>query len=245
MASKKGLTVAGSIVGAVAVLAVIMYPGSSALFQGGLPGGNTTIGGPGGNNSTGDASVVLTEEELDICNSAQDEVSVVLGQDNQNSEAALDLLIGTYCTRADLVEDIGSSNYPGIGLVAYACEAIGGTIDDAVAAETFEDFGPLYCSSVTTALRNETGSLLLLAEAISETEEEGGGADPAADAIVIINNATSLAESRPYLAYKELDRATEMLIVLVEIPAESDEEEETGSDIGADDVVDDNSTSTS
>ena len=174
---------------AVAALAIIMLPGIS--FSHPTP------------QSTVKAEIPLTEQELAVCNSVHNQLdSAVVPGDNHT--AAVDLLNGVYCNRADMVHEIGSSGYAAVGLTAYACEATRGTIHDQSASDDLQQFKDIYCASAKQSLQNATETVTSIANALGQISDYSS---KASQANAILENSTSLADSRPYLAFKEMDRA--------------------------------------
>ena len=194
MNHSSGFAKFGAMGAAIAALAIIMLPGISFSH-------------PQTPQNAVKPEVPLTEQELTICNSVHNQLdSAVIPDDNHT--AAVDLLNGVYCNRADLVHQIGSLSYPATGLMAYACEATRGTIQDQSASEDLGQFKDIYCASAKQSLQNETANIASIASSLGQISEYSS---KAAQVSTILQNSTSLADQRPYSAYRELAVAAELI----------------------------------
>jgi hypothetical protein len=196
----------GAIGAAVAALAIIMLPGISLSSLSSLSSSSSSQAQTQ-QDSFFKTDVPLTEQELTICNSVHDQLdSTIIPGDNHT--AAVDLLNGVYCNRADLVHALGSSNYPAIGLTSYACEATRGTLQDQEASDELQQFKDIYCASAQQSLQGATGKLSSIANSLKQISDYSLKAQQIS---AILDNSTSLADQSPYAAYKELDRAAAMV----------------------------------
>ena len=150
----------------------------------------------------------LTEQQLAICNSVHDQLDNVIVANDVNHTAAVDLLNGVYCNRADLVNELGHSNYQGVALSAYACETTTGTLQDQTASEELYQYSKLYCTSAKQSLRNETANLGAIAGSLAQISDYS---ERASQVSGIVGNATALIDTKPYSAFKELDKASVLL----------------------------------
>jgi hypothetical protein len=149
----------------------------------------------------------ISDEELDTCTSWHQSVAEAIG-DKPDGQDAADLLVGAFCNRPDLIEDARSSFQPGISILAYACEATSGTLDDSAMADDLGIFGDLYCSGARDALKKEADAVRALAvDAAKDPDRSArlGGIQKT------IAESEGLIESRPYLAQQGFDRAAAML----------------------------------
>ena len=182
--------------GVVLLLVVVMYPGTLAN-----PALTTQ-------NSTQTTSNLLTSRQQDVCNSADDEL-VAGVPSGQNHDPAVDLLEGMYCSRADLVDSIGSTSFPATGLMAYACESTRGTVTDQDASDTLQQYGSLYCTGATQSLNSEISDLKSSLTALNGNVKYSKTMDAISTNLA---QAQSLISSeKPYAAYKEFNAASQAL----------------------------------
>ena len=149
----------------------------------------------------------ITEEELDTCTSWHQSVAEIIG-DKPDGQDAADLLVGAFCNRPDLIKEARTSFQPGTSILAYACEATSGTLDDSAIADDLEIFDDLYCAGAKDALEKEALTLVNLAR---DAARDPGNADGLGSIQKTIAESEDLIESRPYLAQKGFDRAAAML----------------------------------
>lgn len=200
--SKKATQIA-AIVGAVALLAIVMYPGSI------IP--QKAASQAAANNTSDVASIKsyppLTSEQQTMCSSVHDDLVTVVAAAGSNSsqDAAVDMLDGVYCNRADLVNAIGPTSYPATGLAAYACEVSQGSIQDQDAADALQPYGALYCGGSTTSLKSEITDLQSAVGAISGDPKYSDSAKQISQDIA---QAQSMAGEKPYAAYQQLELAS-------------------------------------
>ena len=189
--SKKKIQLAG-IIGAVALLAIVMYPG--------------TFGQPGSQQISSQAQkpTPLTVQQQSMCNSILDELNATIPNDD-NHTAAVDLLNGEYCSRGDLVNQLGNRSNPGIGLAAYACEATRGTIKDPEAADTLQMFSDLYCTGAKQGLASQTTDLIAATNALENSTQYAQQATQISATLV---SAQAMTNSTPYSAYLKASDAS-------------------------------------
>lgn len=195
---KKLLTIVG-ILASLVVLAIIAIPTITLPIA--QPSTDVT------SDPEEEVTPDISDTELDDCSSWSDPVLLLIGN-NTEGEEATDLIVGTFCNRPDLIQSVKLSSQPETSILAYACEAASGTIDDAVMEDDLEIYSDLYCSAAKNALKNETASLLALAQ--------DAGNEPYNEAKLVdirktIVESETLIESNPYNAQQGFDKASSML----------------------------------
>ena len=116
------------------------------------------------------------------CTDVKSRVYAVVYDDLGGAEAtaASDLLVNEYCQRPDLIEEIGTMQSQGIGVVAYGCEASLGKLGDDALQQSLGKYSDIYCQSAFFAIYEAAQDVLvssgdLLADL--EAREQSGG-DP-------------------------------------------------------------------
>lgn len=135
------------------------------------------------------------------CTDVKARVSAIVYDDfgGAQATAASDLLVNEYCKRPDLVQEIGAMNIPGIGIVAYGCEASSGKLGDDALQQSLGEYSDIYCQSAFFGIYEAAQDVLvssgdLLADL--EVREQSGG-DP--DVGVRALTPAEISESRATL----------------------------------------------
>lgn len=112
------------------------------------------------------------------------------------AKAGSDLLIDEYCKRPDLIQELGAMNIPGIGIVAYGCEASLGKLGDHTLQQSLGAYSDIYCQSAFFGIYEAAQDVMVSSGDLLtdlEVREQSGG-----DPEIGIRNMTSaeIGESR-------------------------------------------------
>jgi len=155
-----------AIIASLAGLAIILSP----LFPA-LQSPNTAVKAKGADlliqNATfiKDDTVVhnINDEDLKSCESVSDSIHDILGVRNDtvdNRKVASDTLLAEFCSRPVLIHEIMASDYKGLTLVSYACDASSGKIGTAALQDSLSEFGQIYCINAKQLILNESATFL-------------------------------------------------------------------------------------
>ena len=224
-----------AVAGSLVVLGIILSPVSPLTL---LQSPDAPQGGVLASEPIDEASIApaeVTPEVFAECNSVNDGVQTIVAQDgsNETRKIAADLLLGEYCNRPQLVQEISTAADPGRNLVAYACDAASGRAGDRALQESLSDHTAIYCESARTSILEETDSVLTgiegfredfmpeLEAAVSEDgsaaydiEAINSGLDKAAN--LAQNSEALLASEKYYEAAKMLESASAAFNAVVE-----------------------------
>ncbi|MGI0011960.1 MAG: hypothetical protein ACREBU_00740 [Nitrososphaera sp.] len=153
-----------AIIGSLAALAIILSPIFSLPSFLQNPGGVSDILSEEPVNETAIAPPEISEENFVACNSVNDDVQAIMvdvdeSRVNATRKIAADLLLGEYCNRPALVHEINATGYPGLSLVAYACDAGSGKVGDTQLKDSLVDHRAIYCESAGFSIQQEAESL--------------------------------------------------------------------------------------
>ncbi|MGI0015364.1 MAG: hypothetical protein ACREBU_18260 [Nitrososphaera sp.] len=188
----------------------------TALFQGveyAIGGGRQQLPAEEGIGIENDTAVSLTPEE----------------------KLASDLLVGEFCNRPELVQEMSDAFDPSINLVAYGCDTAAGKIGDATLQDSLRDYEQIYCVSATDTIRFEADVLMesveifraeILPALQSELENQGDSNATSvverAESILEMSSASAntakdlLSAGSMYEAARSLDQATTMYTGLLD-----------------------------
>lgn len=88
---------------------------------------------------------------------------------NETRQMAASALMNEYCARPELVGEIGSMGYPGVGLISYGCDVASGRLDNIDLKNSLQGYAPIYCEGATAAILERTEWTLL---AVHDFREE-------------------------------------------------------------------------
>jgi hypothetical protein len=71
---------------------------------------------------------------------------------------ASDTLLGEFCNRPELVQNMSAAYDPTVNMVAYGCEAASGKIGDLAMQDSIADYKDIYCSSAVETIEYEAVS---------------------------------------------------------------------------------------
>jgi hypothetical protein len=150
------------IIASLAALAVILSPALSIPGLG--PSGNSSVFSEEPINETAIAPPEISQEDFALCNSINEDVeSIIVEVDESRANAtrkiAADLLLGEYCNRPALVQEISGAGHTALSLVAYACDAASGKVGDTQLRDSLIDHKAIYCESADFSI-NEEASIL-------------------------------------------------------------------------------------
>ena len=157
-----------AVIASLAALALVLSP-TFSLLQ--VPESNTdSVGSPA--DSFSDEAIFkpdetvaeeVSEADLATCNSLNASLDTILKvrNDTQDSrKVASDLLIAEFCSRPTLIHEIASTDYQGLTLVAYACDASAGKIGTDAIQEALGDHYKIYCDSARELILNESSAFI-------------------------------------------------------------------------------------
>ncbi len=193
------------IAGSLAALAIILSPVSPLGPLLPSPSGASDIFSEEPVNETAIAPPNISEEDFEECNSVGDGIdsTIVAPFDNdvQNRTIASSLLIGEYCNRPHLVDEISITWDPSLTLVAYACDSALGKIGDKELKDSLSDHTVIYCEAAELKITEDSQFLRFIAESFREEllvqEEEEN----------IVNATASFDRNQ---TYAEIDRISAM-----------------------------------
>ena len=103
-----------------------------------------------------------TEDCTTVTNRIRNYVVFIDGQGTDETRiAAADTLVDEYCQRTELVQEIGAMINPGMGLVAFGCDAGSGSIGDSDLQNSLGEFAEIYCDSSLIVILEESEPLLV------------------------------------------------------------------------------------
>jgi hypothetical protein len=194
-----------AIAGSLAALAIILSPVSPLAPLLPSPSGASDVFSEEPVNETAIAPPNISEEDFEECNSVGDGIDSIIvapfDTDVQNRTIASSLLIGEYCNRPQLVDEISVTWDPSLTLVAYACDSALGKIGDKELKDSLSDHTMLYCRAAELKIMEDSEFLLFAAETFREEllalEEEED-----------ITNTTATFDRNQ--TYAEIDRISAM-----------------------------------
>jgi hypothetical protein len=153
-----------AIIASLAALALVLSPALSAVQ---LPGAKTS----GADSFPADAEFIpddtvveqISDEDLASCNSLNTNVHEILGARNGTIDGrsiASDKLVAEFCNRPVLIHEVMGTDYRGLSLVAYACDASSGRNGTAAMKDSLSGYKDIYCSSAKQLIVNETHTFL-------------------------------------------------------------------------------------
>jgi hypothetical protein len=86
-----------------------------------------------------------------------DEQPITFNLTGQEKLAA-DTLLGEFCNRPGLVQNMSAAYDPTVNIVAYGCEAASGKMGDAAMQDSIADYKDIYCSSSVETIEYEVDS---------------------------------------------------------------------------------------
>jgi hypothetical protein len=152
-----------AIIGSLAALALVLSPTFSILqVPDSRSGANSLLQEE---EIPVDTTVVehVSDEDLATCGLVNDNIDEILGVVNStvnDRKIASDKLLAEYCSRPVLIHEIASTDYQGLSLVAYACDASSGEIGTPAMQDSLSDYNQIYCESADQLIVNETNSFL-------------------------------------------------------------------------------------
>ena len=155
----------GRKVALVAIPIAVAAISLAAVFA--LPLQQTPDQDPAGNEDTeSDNGQIIPASATQDCNTVTNRVrNYVVFIDGQGTDetriAAADALVDEYCQRPELVQEIGLMVNPGIGLVAYGCDAASGRLGDSALQGSLDEFVQIYCDSSLIVILEESEPLLV------------------------------------------------------------------------------------
>jgi hypothetical protein len=182
-----------AIIASLAALALVLSPTFSLIP---VPGSNTASGGSPADSFSDEAifkpddtvADEVSDADLETCNALNTSVDTILGVRNDTQDdrkVASDLLLAEFCSRPTLIHEIASTDYQGLTLVAYACDASVGKIGTDAIQEALGDHSRIYCDGARELILNESNEFLATVEEFRTTyipllesgydEEEAGG----------------------------------------------------------------------
>jgi hypothetical protein len=250
--SKKNPLKYAAIIGSLAVLAVILSPVSPFAQQSNNPLSNSagTIEEPPQPENISEVDVLectslIQGVEYLIAGGRlepiEDEEFTEEGEElpapvfNLTSEEKLasDTLLGEFCNRPELVQNMSAAYDPTVNLVAYGCDAASGKLGDAALQDSISDYQEIYCSSAVETVEFELVSWsdsidLFSGEIIPAARETHSGNETATALLdeaesVLVNASQSIAEAQELLvsdsvfeSARALDRGISTFTALVE-----------------------------
>lgn len=161
-----------AIAGSLAALAIILSPVSPLAPLLPSPSGSSNIFSEEPVNETAIAPPEISEEDFEECNSVGDGIdSIVVApfdDDIQNRTIASSLLVGEYCNRPYLVDEISGTVDPGLTLVAYACDSASGKIGDKELMDSLSDHTAIYCEAAELKIMQDSEFLRFAAQTFRE-----------------------------------------------------------------------------
>src|SRR5262245_16372210 len=136
-----------AIIGSLAALALVLSPTFSVLQ---VPGSNSKANSLLQEEEIPvDTTVVghVSSEDLYTCGLVNDSIDEILGVVNStvdDRKIASDKLLAEYCNRPILIHEIASTDYQGLSLVAYACDASSGKIGTPAMKDSLSDYKKIY-----------------------------------------------------------------------------------------------------
>ena len=157
-----------AVIASLAALALVLSP-TFSLLQ--VPESNTASGGSPADSFSDEAifkpdetvAEEVSEADLATCNALNTSLDTILKvrNDTQDSrKVASDLLIAEFCSRPTLIHEIASTDYQGLTLVAYACDASAGKIGTDAIQEALGDHYKIYCDSARELVLNESSAFI-------------------------------------------------------------------------------------
>jgi hypothetical protein len=108
------------------------------------------------------AAASATEDCTTVTNRVNNYVVFADGQGTDETRiAAAKTLVDEYCQRPELVQEIGAMMNPGMGLVAYGCDAASGMTGDSTLQASLEEHAEIYCDSVLILILEESEPMLV------------------------------------------------------------------------------------
>ena len=117
---------------------------------------------------------------------------------------AADTLLGEFCNRPELVQNMSLTYDPTVNLVAYGCEVASGKMGDAAMQDSIVDYAEIYCSSAIETIEFEALSWSDSAEifkteviplAREQLESEGNSTVLLDEADIVLANVTESLNS--------------------------------------------------
>ena len=71
---------------------------------------------------------------------------------NETRRVAASMLMNEYCGRPELVTEISTMSYPGVGLISYGCDSASGKIGHPTLQDAVREYAPIYCEAATLAV---------------------------------------------------------------------------------------------
>ncbi len=71
---------------------------------------------------------------------------------NETRRAAASILMNEYCSRPELITEIGTMAFPSVGLISYGCDSASGKIGDENLREALQEYATIYCEGATLAV---------------------------------------------------------------------------------------------
>jgi hypothetical protein len=164
-----------AIIASLAALALVLSP-TFSLLQ--VPGTNKASGTEDSFSDDAvfkpDDTVVedVSDEDLAACSSLNNNLDNILGVRNDTQDdrkVASDLLLAEFCSRPTLIHEIMSTDYQGMTLAAYACDASAGKIGTEAIQESLSVHSRIYCDSARVLILNESNTFLATVEEFRTT----------------------------------------------------------------------------
>jgi hypothetical protein len=150
------------------------------------------------------------------CTDVKSRVNGIVYDDTGGAQAtaASNLLVNEYCQRPDLVQEIGAMNVPGIGVVAYGCEASLGKHGDEALQQSLGEYSDIYCQSAFFAVLEAAQDVLVSSGDLMadlESRAQSGG-----DPELGIRNMTSAEINQSRATLLEVSDGAEKAMSLAE-----------------------------
>ena len=157
-----------AIIASLAALALVLSPTFSLIP---VPGSNTASGGSPVDSFSDKAifkpddtvAEEVSDADLAICNALNTSLDTILKVRNDtldDRKVASDLLLAEFCSRPALIHEIASTDYQGLTLVAYACDASVGKIGTDAIQESLGEHSRIYCDGARELILNESNEFL-------------------------------------------------------------------------------------
>ena len=248
--SKKKPLKYAAIIGSIAVLAIILSPISPFAQQGNPLSTAGTIEEPPQPENISDMDVLdctsliqgveyiiaggrlepIVEEEFP---EEGEELPTPVFNLTSEEKLASDTLLGEFCNRPELVQNMSIAYDPTVNLVAFGCDAASGKLGDAAFQDSIADYQEIYCSSAVETIEFEavswSDSIELFGTDVSPAAREIHSGNETAIALLdeaelTLSNASAsmvdaqelLVSNSVYESAKALDRGISTFTALVE-----------------------------
>jgi hypothetical protein len=162
-----------------------------------------------------------------------DEEQPVMFNLTAQEKLASDTLLGEFCNRPELVQNMSAAYDPTVNMVAYGCEAASGKLGDAAMQDSIGDYKDIYCSSAIETIEYEFTSwgdsmMIFSTEVIPVAREQASDnatrvalVDEAESVVVnasdsVGNSQVLLDSGQVYDSANALDRGISMFTALLE-----------------------------